>query len=84
MFNYLLLESGVEGIGGLIAAIVIILFALLVLIATRLRKCPSDKIMVIYGKIRKNKDGTQRSARCASMVAHHLFGPLYKAINTWI
>ena len=31
---------------------------------SRYRKCPSDKIMVIYGKVGQNADGTSRSARC--------------------
>jgi len=35
-----------------------------VVILSRYRKCPSDKILVIYGKVGSNKDGTYRSAKC--------------------
>ena len=48
----------------LIAAITLIVFSFIVWIFTRYKKCPSDKIMVIYGSIGKNKDGTSRSAKC--------------------
>lgn len=48
----------------LITAIVLLLFSTLVVILTRYRRCPSDKIMVIYGKVGNNSDGTARSARC--------------------
>jgi flotillin len=36
----------------------------LLMLAARYKKCPSDKIMVVYGKVGKNKDGTARSAKC--------------------
>jgi len=52
------------GLTGLIATIVIILFSILVFIVSRIKKCPSDKIMVIYGKIGNNQDGSNRSAIC--------------------
>lgn len=42
----------------------IVIFAILMMILSRYRKCPSDKIMVIYGKVGNNKDGTSRSAKC--------------------
>ena len=42
----------------------VLVFSLLLLALSRYRRCPSDKIMVIYGKIGSNKDGTARSARC--------------------
>ncbi len=48
----------------LISAISLILVSLLVWICSRYKKCPSDKIMVIYGSIGKNNDGTNRSAKC--------------------
>ncbi len=48
----------------LIAVVVLLLLLILLVIATRYKKCPSDKIMVIYGKISKNKDGSYRSAKC--------------------
>lgn len=54
--------------GGIIALIIIvvvlILSAIVLMFLTRYKKCPSDKIMVIYGKISNNADGTYRSARC--------------------
>jgi flotillin len=42
----------------------IILFALFMAILSRYRKCPSDKILVIYGKLRADKSGQARSAKC--------------------
>ncbi len=49
---------------GLICVVAVILFTTLIVIISRYKKCPSDKIMVIYGKVGTNKDGTQRSAKC--------------------
>lgn len=49
---------GVIVVAGLLILSVIILFL------TRYKKCPSDKIMVIYGKVGKDKDGKERSAIC--------------------
>ena len=48
----------------LICAVVLVLISFIVWICSRYRKCPSDKIMVVYGSIGKNKDGTNRSAKC--------------------
>ena len=48
----------------LVSAIVLILVSFIVWICSRYKKCPSDKIMVVYGSIGKNKDGTNRSAKC--------------------
>ena len=48
----------------LICAIVAILLSFVIWVASRYKKCPSDKIMVVYGSIGKNKDGTNRSAKC--------------------
>ncbi len=48
----------------LVCVIVLIVFSLLLLLLTRYKKCPSDKIMVIYGQVGQNKDGTNRSAKC--------------------
>ena len=47
-----------------IVVIVILLFSMLLVFLSRFRRCPSDKVMVIYGKVGQNKDGTARSARC--------------------
>lgn len=48
----------------LVCAVVLVLLLLLLVVLARYKKCPSDKIMVIYGKISSNKDGTYRSAKC--------------------
>lgn len=63
MKNLYNLASSV-GIPILITVVVLILFMLVLLIATRVKRCPSDKIMVVYGKVSKAKDGTHRSAKC--------------------
>lgn len=47
-----------------IVVIAIVVFTLFLVLLSRYRKCPSDKIMVIYGKVGNNADGTNRSARC--------------------
>ena len=49
---------------GLAIAIALIVFAFIIFIISRYKKCPSDKVMVIYGKVGNNSDGTQRSAKC--------------------
>ena len=54
----------IAGVIGTIVAVVVLLLLILVIIAARYKKCPSDKVMVIYGKVGQNKDGTARSARC--------------------
>ena len=47
-----------------VIVVVLIFFSLLLAFLSRYKKCPSDKIMVIYGKVGKSKDGTARSAKC--------------------
>lgn len=47
-----------------ICVAVVIVFALLMGILSRYRKCPSDKILVIYGKVGSGKNGQARSAKC--------------------
>lgn len=47
-----------------ICVAVVIVFALLMGILSRYRKCPSDKILVIYGKVGRDKNGQARSAKC--------------------
>ncbi|AUD64000.1 flotillin [Tenericutes bacterium MO-XQ] len=54
----------VGGLFGLIIAILVIVFMVLAFIVSRIKKCPSDKIMVIYGKVGQNTDGSSRSATC--------------------
>ena len=48
----------------LVSAVVLVLVSFLVWVCSRYKKCPSDKIMVVYGSIGKNRDGTKRSAKC--------------------
>lgn len=48
----------------LLSVIALLAISLILVILTRYKKCPSDKIMVIYGKVGQNKDGTTRSAKC--------------------
>jgi flotillin len=43
----------------LFAAIVAVLFLVLIALATRYKKCPSDRILVVYGKV-----GSGKSAQC--------------------
>lgn len=51
--------------GVILACVVaVLLFSLLLVIFARYKKCPSDKVMVIYGKVGNNKDGSSRSAKC--------------------
>lgn len=47
-----------------ICVAVVIVFALLMGILSRYRKCSSDKILVIYGKVGSDKNGQARSAKC--------------------
>ena len=47
-----------------IVVIVVLLFTMLLVVLTRYRRCPSDKVLVIYGKVGTNKDGSARSAKC--------------------
>lgn len=47
-----------------VCIIVVVLFAALLAILSRYRKCPSDKILVIYGKVGSDKSGQARSAKC--------------------
>lgn len=61
--NKLLLNS--TSIAIIVVVVVVLVLVMLMLVAmTRYKKCPSDKIMVIYGKISANRDGTYRSAKC--------------------
>lgn len=64
MTNLTHLLSASGGVPILVTVIVLILFMLILLVATRIKRCPSDKIMVIYGKVSKAKDGTHRSSKC--------------------
>ena len=48
----------------LILIIVAVLFVTFAAILRRYKRCPSDKVMVIYGKTGKNRSGSISSARC--------------------
>lgn len=48
----------------LITVIVVLVLFTFLFIISRYRKCPSDKIMVIYGKIGSSRDGTPVSCKC--------------------
>ncbi len=60
--------TGTSGAGQnllmLLCVIALLVLTTLIVIATRYKRCPSDKVMVIYGKVGSNKDGTSRSAKC--------------------
>lgn len=42
----------------------VVLVFLFIAILSRYRKCPSDKVLVIYGKVGSDKNGITRSAKC--------------------
>lgn len=48
----------------LIIVIVAVLFVTFAAILSRYKRCPSDKILVVYGRTGKNKAGDVSSARC--------------------
>ena len=61
LMNMLLQVNIMEGIGGPMAAIFSVLFIVLILIVLikRYKRCPSDRILVVYGKV-----GGGQSAKC--------------------
>ncbi len=48
----------------LILILVVVVFVTLAAILKRYKRCPSDKILVIFGKTGRNKEGSISSARC--------------------
>ncbi len=48
----------------LIVVVVIVFFVTFSSILKRYKRCPSDKILVVYGRTGKSKDGTTRTATC--------------------
>ncbi len=46
-----------------IVILVIVVFVTILALFSRYKRCPSDKVLVIYGKTGKGVDGTSRSAR---------------------
>ena len=60
-----LLAGGISpSLVALICVIAVVVFTGFIVVISRYKKCPSDKIMVIYGNVGTNKDGTSRSAKC--------------------
>ena len=59
MFNPVFAAASPGNIAMLIAALLVILFILVLTFISRYKKCPPDQIMVIYGKT-----GGQRAGRC--------------------
>lgn len=48
----------------LLIVVAVIVFTLFMAILSRYRKCPADKILVVYGKVGSDKDGQTRSSKC--------------------
>lgn len=48
----------------LVCAIAIVLLTTMMVIMSRYKRCPSDKVMVIYGKVGMTSEGVSRSAKC--------------------
>jgi flotillin len=44
--------------------IVVVIFGTFASVLKRYKKCPSDKVLVVYGRTGKTTEGTTRSARC--------------------
>ncbi len=65
MTHTTLLAGGISpSLVALICVIAVVVFTGFIVVISRYKKCPSDKIMVIYGNVGTNKDGTSRSAKC--------------------
>lgn len=47
-----------------VCVIAVVVFTVIVSILSRFRKCPSDKVLVIYGKVGTDKNGQTKSAKC--------------------
>ena len=58
---------------------VLIVFSLVMAMLSRVKKCPSDKVMVIYGKVGKNTDGVVQAARSVSTAARPSSWPLVQS-----
>ena len=54
--NFLLENGGISpSLVWLFVVIAVVIFMLFIVIISRYKKCPSDKIMVIYGKVGSGK-----------------------------
>lgn len=49
---------------GITVIVVVVLLVVIIGILSRYRKCPSDKVLVIYGKVGSDREGQSRSAKC--------------------
>ena len=82
MSNFILLDSAITDPSNSLLIVLLVLglliFSLILAVLSRYRKCPSDKIMVIYGKVGSNKDGTYRSAKCVHGGASFVW-PLFQS-----
>ncbi len=48
----------------IVCVVAVVLFAAVAGILSRYRMCPSDKVLVIYGKVGTDKNGQTKSAKC--------------------
>lgn len=48
----------------LVIVVVVVIFITFASMLKRFKRCPSDKVLVVYGRTGKAKDGTVRSATC--------------------
>ena len=76
----MLYSASIVGVVGIIIAAVVIAFVVFAVIASRFKKCPSDKVMIIYGKVGNNKDGTSRSSKCIHGGASFIW-PFFQAYS---
>jgi len=47
-----------------IVAVVVVILAVLIWVLSRIRKCPPDKILIIYGRVGGKRGGTAKSSKC--------------------
>ncbi len=52
------------GVIGILIALVVVFILFFTVIVLRYKKCPADKILVIYGKVGKDKNGNDISSKC--------------------
>ena len=71
------------GIIFLICVAVIILISFFIWICSRYKKCPSDKIMVVYGSIGKNTDALT-AVQSVFTVAQNLLCPYFSLMHILI
>ena len=48
----------------LVGIVVFLFFSSIIIFMSRYKKCPSDKVLVVYGRLGRDKDGTVRSSKC--------------------